>query len=54
MTRQGVAAKLLNRNFIGIELSQEYFDLAKQRIDNTVAPVEARLPFTFQKQVPAK
>ena len=28
----GVACKNLNRNFIGIELDQEYFDIAKQRI----------------------
>ena len=30
----GMAAKELNRNFIGIEISQEYFDMAKQRIEN--------------------
>ena len=29
----GVACKNLNRNFIGIELSQEYYDIAKERID---------------------
>lgn len=29
----GVAAKRLNRNFIGIELDQKYFDIAKQRIE---------------------
>lgn len=28
----GVACKNLNRNFIGIELSQEYFEIAKKRI----------------------
>jgi len=28
----GVACKNLNREFIGIELDQEYFDIAKQRI----------------------
>ena len=50
----GVAAKLLNRNFIGIELSQEYFDLAKQRIADTAAPVEARLPFIFKRKIFAK
>ena len=49
----GVAAKLLHRNFIGIELSQEYFDVAKARIAATVAPT-AKLPFTFQKQLLAK
>ena len=28
----GVAAKQLNRNFIGMELNKEYFEMAKQRI----------------------
>lgn len=28
----GVAAKLLNRNFIGIEKEKKYFDIAKERI----------------------
>lgn len=31
----GVAAKNLNRNFIGIELDEGYFDTAKERINNT-------------------
>ena len=30
----GVAAKNLNRNFIGIELDEKYFDVAKYRINN--------------------
>ena len=30
----GVAAKKLNRNFIGMELNKEYFEIAKQRIKN--------------------
>ena len=30
----GVAAKRLNRSFIGIELNKEFFDIAKDRIDN--------------------
>ena len=30
----GIAAKLLNRNFIGIELSPEYMIIAKERIKN--------------------
>jgi site-specific DNA-methyltransferase (adenine-specific) len=29
----GVAAKNLNRNFIGIELNTEYFNIANQRIN---------------------
>lgn len=31
----GVAAKNLNRNFIGIELDEGYFNIAKERINNT-------------------
>ena len=30
----GVAAKHLKRNFIGMELNKEYFEIAKQRIEN--------------------
>lgn len=29
----GVAAKNLNRNFIGIELDKDYFDIAQARIN---------------------
>ncbi|MFG6542645.1 DNA-methyltransferase [Sulfitobacter sp. M22298] len=32
----GVACKNLNRNFIGIELDKDYFEIAKQRIYDTV------------------
>jgi DNA modification methylase len=31
----GVACKELNRNFIGIEIDNTYFDIAKQRIEGT-------------------
>lgn len=31
----GVACKNLNRNFIGIELDDKYFEIAKQRIEQT-------------------
>ena len=31
----GVACKNTNRKFIGIELDKKYFDIAKERIDNT-------------------
>ena len=30
----GVACKNLNRNFIGIELDDKYFEKAKERIEN--------------------
>ena len=29
----GVACKNLNRNFIGIELDEKYFNIAKERIE---------------------
>ena len=32
----GVACKNTNRDFIGIELDQEYFKIAKQRIESTL------------------
>lgn len=30
----GVACKNLNRNFIDIEINKDYFDIAKERIEN--------------------
>jgi DNA modification methylase len=30
----GVACKNLNRNFIGIEMDKNYFDIAKNRIES--------------------
>lgn len=32
----GIACKELNRNFIGIELDEKYFNIAKERINNIV------------------
>lgn len=32
----GIASIKLNRNFIGIELDKEYFEIAKKRIDETI------------------
>ena len=32
----GVACKNLNRNFIGIELDEKYFNIAKERIENAI------------------
>jgi site-specific DNA-methyltransferase (adenine-specific) len=37
----GVACKNLNRNFIGIELDEKYFNIAKDRIENT--PIQQEL-----------
>ena len=36
----GVACKNLNRSFIGVELDQTYFEVAKQRIESTNLPSE--------------
>lgn len=36
----GVVAKELNRNFIGIEISEEYLKIAKNRIENHVIQTE--------------
>ena len=33
----GVSAKKNNRNYIGIEINKEYYDIAKRRIDDTVS-----------------
>lgn len=30
----GVAAKQLDRNFIGIEIDREYYEIAKKRIED--------------------
>ena len=30
----GIACKELNRDFIGIEIDENYFNIAKERIDN--------------------
>ena len=30
----GIACKNTNRNFIGIELDEKYFNIAKERIEN--------------------
>lgn len=34
----GVACKKLNRNFIGMEIDKEYFEIAKQRIEGMELP----------------
>jgi len=37
----GVACKKLNRKFIGIELDETYFNIAKERIENTTLHLNA-------------
>ena len=39
----GVACKQLNRNFICIEIDDEYFNIAKQRIENSSIQKEINL-----------
>ena len=35
----GIACKKLGRDFIGIELDKEYFEIAEKRIDETQIPM---------------
>jgi len=43
----GVVAKRLNRNFIGIEIDEKYYDIAQKRINNT--PIENNLVKFLEK-----
>jgi site-specific DNA-methyltransferase (adenine-specific) len=45
----GVACKNLNRNFIGIELDEQYFALASKRIAETPELQQNVLPFGGSK-----
>jgi len=36
----GIGAKLENFNFIGIELDEDYFNIAKSRIENYIVQTE--------------
>ena len=35
----GIACKNLNRNFIGIEKDDKYFEIAKNRIEQHITPI---------------
>ena len=41
----GVACKLTNRKFIGIELNKDYFEIAKQRIENGYVQEDIKTDF---------
>ena len=41
----GVACQHLNRNFIGMELNEEYFKIAEKRINNANMQIQNDLPF---------
>ena len=41
----GVACQHLNRNFIGMELNEEYFKIAEKRINNANMQIQSELPF---------
>jgi site-specific DNA-methyltransferase (adenine-specific) len=43
----GVAAKNLNRNFIGIELDKKYFELAKSRINEDNYSIQTKTSTGF-------
>ena len=46
----GVACKNLNRNFIGIEISEEYFNIAKARIDYWTTQDEQLTIFDIERE----
>jgi modification methylase len=46
----GKVAKKLNRNFIGIELDEQYFNIAKQRINNTEIKQQSTKPVDYDHQ----
>ena len=51
----GVSAKLTGRKFIGIELDKEYFEIAKQRIEetetNVISPADHQLTTQLSKDM---
>ena len=47
----GVACKHLNRNFIGIEKDSEYFEIAKNRINNNDFNLTRSINHNFPKQL---
>jgi len=49
----GVVAKRLNRNFIGFEIDDNYFEIAKRRIENTY-PENTLFKFLEYSQIGAK
>jgi hypothetical protein len=57
----GVSAKLTGRNFVGVEKSEKYYNIAKMRIDNVksnvVTPADHQLTTQIHKDMkttPAK
>jgi DNA modification methylase len=49
----GVVAKKLDRNFIGIEIDQSYFEIAALRIENTTRELNLlTLPQSIRKSQP--
>jgi DNA modification methylase len=40
----GLACKRTNRGFIGVEIDEKYFNIAKQRIDNDLDYVPEKGP----------
>ena len=46
-----VAAKVLNRNYIGIDISQEYCDISNNRIDNLETALPKKLHNFFSKPI---
>lgn len=47
----GVSAKATGRNFIGIEMDEHYFTIAKSRIDETIPNSITPNDFQFTTQI---
>ena len=43
----GIACKLTDRKFIGIELNKDYFEIAKQRIENGFVQEDVKTEFAL-------
>ena len=46
----GVACKNLNRNFIGMEINKNYFNIAKERIEESTSNIQTTIFTNFDKE----
>ena len=51
--RGGIACKLSNRNFIGIEIDEQYFNIGKAKIEG-MGQIESEKPMPENEPIPEK